>query len=412
MRSDLRGIHLAQVLDVHPEDYQVSVLLPHLARSEGIRVRLGGNRQHPVAGDFELPEKFDYGVVAFYANHPKCGIWLKSLSDEVRHIIPTELFKEDKHARVQHLPSDRTAIHFGDGSEEHRWPDGSFLTVMTRKDGTKSNTGLIRKLLDRFRTLGRMGQKPERKAFQGQRRPPVDVVFHHQSGAEVWITGDGSIQVQTARGHKIRMYDATEKARNPEDGSVQSTPDEDAQRVASELTIETEVGHKITLHDDPQEAEINRYVSVKTALGHEIRMKDKPDNDQFIQIKSNLGHEFFMRDKPDNNQFVRVKTALGHEFLMQDKPGNSQQVKVNSAAGHQVLLQDAPTKQLSLTSAAGHKFLIDDTTGTMILQAVTIVLKGIVKLGSEAAMRPVVGNNDVDSRGDATFATNATVFIQ
>lgn len=390
MKSTLRGIHLATVIDVHPETYEVSIALPNLGRSEGIRIRLGGEWQHPTAGEFRLPERFDKGIVAFYADHPRCGVWLKALSMEEKHLIPTELFKEDKFAHLHHLPSDRTTVQFGDGSEEHRWPDGSFLNLLTRKDGSKSNSGLLRKLLDRFRTLGKMGQPGGRKKFTGQSRPPVDVMFHHSSGAEVWISADGSFEVKTPRGHKFRLYDATEKGRSPQDGSVTSTPDEDAQRIASEVTLETEMGHKLTFHDDPQVAEKNRYVSLKTALGHEILMKDKPDTDQFIKIKTNLGHEVFMRDKPDLNQHIKVRSALGHEVLM----------------------QDTPLPKMQLTSSTGQSLKMDDTLQIMTLTAPIIVLDGIIQLGGLGAVRPVVGNADVDTRGDATIATSTKVFIQ
>jgi len=297
----LRGIHLAQVVALHPEAPEVTredeppyagtvdVLLLDYAPiddpSRTYRVRVLRPRAHPSAGTYALPEVGDFGLVAFYANDPRAGVWLGALDDALRNMIPEELWKQDPYAELRHFPSDRYAIYHGDGTEEHVWPDGTFLKVTTRKDGTPSNR-TYREKLTRRRVRRKIREFASRREdYTPHREPPQDLVFRHASGAVVHLSADGSIVVQTARGHRLRLFDSTEKARDPETGAP--TSEETPARENSAITIETEVGHRVVLWDDPVQA-ANRYLEVQTAGGHRLRLQDLPTPE--IRLEHVQGH--------------------------------------------------------------------------------------------------------------------------
>lgn len=198
----IRGIHLAQVVDVHPEDYEVSVHLPYLPPAllgRGLRVRLGGRWQHPQAGEFAMPKVGDWGLVGFFADDPRAGIWLISIPDRGWHIIPQELLKEDPQAVMVHYPGGQWTVQHGDGSTEAVWPDGSSFQVI-RKSSPRSWLG---RLVERFRTLrqAKPWLPPERKPYEPPPGPQAYLYLRHSSGTEVHLAADGSVQVRTHSGH-------------------------------------------------------------------------------------------------------------------------------------------------------------------------------------------------------------------
>ncbi|RTH01293.1 hypothetical protein CSW50_09610, partial [Thermus scotoductus] len=115
--------------------------------------------------------------------------------------------------------------------------------------------------------------------------PPTDLVFRQAAGAFVHRSADGSIEVRTARGHRIRLFDSTEKARDPETGAP--TLEETPQRERSAIVLESEVGHRITLWDDPVQ-NASRYVEVRTAGGHTVRLQDLPIPE--VEVRHTGGH--------------------------------------------------------------------------------------------------------------------------
>lgn len=297
----LKGLHLAQVVQIHPtapdptaEDEPpyagtLDVILVDYAPIDDAertyRVRVLRPRAHPSAGVYALPEVGDWGLVAFYANDPRAGVWLGSLDDALRNMIPEELWDQDPYAELRHLPSDRYAIYHGDGTEEHVWPDGTFLKLTARKDGSVGNA-TYREKLTRRRVRRKVRKFASRREdYQPHPEPPHDLVFRHASGAFVHLSADGSIEVRTARGHRIRLFDSTEKARDPETGAP--TLEETPQRERSAIVLESEVGHRITLWDDPVQ-NASRYVEVRTAGGHTVRLQDLPIPE--VEVRHAGGH--------------------------------------------------------------------------------------------------------------------------
>lgn len=289
----MRGIHLAQVIAVHPsapdptpEDQPpyagtLDVILldatPVDDPQRAYRVRVLRPRAHPSAGHYLMPEVGDFGLVAFYANDPRAGVWLGALDDNLRQMVPEELWARDPYAEVHHLPSDRYAIYHGDGTEEHVWPDGTFLKLTTRKDGSFSNAGYRAKLTERKARRKTRAFASQRVPYTPHQEPPLDLVFRHASGAEVWLSADGSLEVRTAEGHAVRLFDGTEKARDPATGAPLGG------------------------------GEQPRYVEVRTAGGHAVRLEDRP------------------------NPALRLTTAHGHRVALDDQAGL---VEVVHAGGH------------------------------------------------------------------------------
>lgn len=202
----IRGVHLAQVTDVHPEEYAVSVYLPYLPPGllgKGLRVRLGGRMQRPNAGDYYLPRVGDWGLVAFPLEDPRSGVWILSLPDRGFHLVPEELLTQDPDAVLTHHPGGQWTVHHGDGSTEAVWPDGTAVQVI-RKDSPRSWLG---RLVERFRTRrsSQAWTPPERKPYSPPPGPTAYLYLTHPSGAEVHLAQDGSVRVKTPAGHTLTL---------------------------------------------------------------------------------------------------------------------------------------------------------------------------------------------------------------
>lgn len=329
----IRGVHLGQVVDVHPKEYEVSVYLPDLEGvlgNTGVRVRLSGRMQRPVAGEFYLPQIGEMGVVAFPLEDPRSGVWLASIPHRGHHLVPEELLQDDPDATLVHHPGGQYTIQEGDGGTEAVWPDGTSLQVIRKKDGGFTNRSWLGRLWERFRTRrpGKAWVPPSRQRLQPQ-PPPVDLYLHHSSGTVVHITADGSVEVRTAKGHGVRLFDSTEKARDPQTGSV--IAEETPERERSHLVIETEVGHRITMWDDPNLKSPLRYVQLETAAGHVVRLEDWPN--RYVEVRSASGHRVHMHDMsrvgvrsqvPDRWVEIEWQTTIGKVHRMRfDSSGAS-----------------------------------------------------------------------------------------
>jgi hypothetical protein len=388
----IRGIHLAQVVEIYTSEYRVGVIFPNLAHVEGLRVSLGGARQHPVAGDFMMPEVGDWGVVAFWTNDPRSGVWLTSVSDRYRHIIPTELLIDDPHARLHHTPGDHYTIEHGEGSLESVWPDGTMLRVTTSKDGSTGSVTKRSERTPRKRTITpALGRESERKDLTpAPKRGPVDVVLEHSSGALIRITADGSFHLSTPKGHAFTLHDSTEKQRDPDDPTVvTATPEEDADRVTSEVVLTSEKGLSITLHDDPvqnltrhitishpaghvirmhedPDPQVDVYVKIETGAGHSVMLRDKPTNDRHATVTTVGGHVLEMRDSPTSNKLARLQTSGGHKVILRDLPADDVYALVQTAFGHSLAMRDSPDgdQYVRAQTAGGHKMELRDTPGS------------------------------------------------
>lgn len=387
----IRGIHLGQVTDVNASEYKARVVFPNMAHVEGIMVALAGARQHPVAGDYLMPEVGDWGIVAFWTDDARAGVWITSVSDRYRHIIPTELFESDPVARLHHTPGDHYTIEHGDGTLESVWPDGSMLRVTTGKDGDPGNPAGHKARTERYRTLTpALGHAPERLPLAPAARGPVDVLFEHVSGATVRITADGSMRLATPKGHAFTLHDATEKARDPDNPqTVTATPEEDAERVASEVTLTSEMGHRLTFHDDP-ERNLSRYVRLEDPSGLTVELHDDPDPgvDRRLELRHPAGHAVTLMQDPKALADVRVtvQSGAGHQIEMRDMPASDQYARVRTNAGHQIELRDTPEPIVTIESAGGRTITLDDTNAvTTITDPAKIVIDApAVHLAGEA----------------------------
>jgi hypothetical protein len=443
MTNGIRGIHLGQVTDVNIDEYKARVVFPNLAHAAGIMVSLGGARQHPVAGDYQLPEPGDWGIIAFWTDDARSGVWITSVSDRYRHIIPTELFTEDPLARLRHTPGDHYTIEHGEGSLESVWPDGSMLRITTSKDGDPGNPAGSIERTERYRTLSpALGEPAERLPLApNPNRGPVDVVFEHSSGATVRITADGSMRIATPKGHAFTLHDATEKARDPDEPqTVTSTPEEDANRVASEVVLESEMGHRLTFHDDPI-LNLTRYVRLEDPTGLTVELHDDPGPgvdrrlelrhpaghkvtlmqdpkalvDVRVTVETGGGHKFEMRDMVPGDQYARLKTNAGHQIELRDTPAADMYVKATTLAGHVLELRDTPTAKVTVSTVGGRSIVMDDdgATTTVTDPAVVIVDAPIVHLAGDAGaavarVGDAVSVSGTDSRGD-TFTAGGTI---
>ncbi|PZA08295.1 phage baseplate assembly protein V [Meiothermus sp. Pnk-1] len=264
----LKGIHLAQVIAIHPGTAQdsptdtapyaatLSVLLSNLMMMGGtdeaprFRVRMLTPGAGPSAGRYSLPRVGDWGLVAFTENDGESGFWLGSIPDDLRHAAPEELWRKDPYAEVWQHISDFYQITHGDGTQETVWPDGTLLKVTTRKDGAPGNPSLRaaktpRKV--RRKKAGGSGFESQRVDYPFQAEPPVDIVLKHSSGAEVRISADGSFFLSSPRGHTLRLFDDDEKGRD-RDGHITTPGNAGAD---SAIVLEAAGGARIKLQENP-----------------------------------------------------------------------------------------------------------------------------------------------------------------
>jgi hypothetical protein len=321
---------LAQVDTVFPDEGTLSVVFPHLAMLSGIRVKVSGQGLSARTGRFKLPRRGDWGIVAFYQDDPRSCVWLITLPDDVWNALPSEIFKADPLAGVAYGEDGSHEIHYSNGDRETRYGDGTLLRLTHSKDGTPGNAG------GRVRLTPRKVTEPQgadheatRVGYVAEPLAPVDVVLQHSSGAVLIVTADGSVNVQTARGHRFSLHDGTEKTRSVSAPlTVTGTPEEDAQRVSSEIYVQTEQGHRITLHDDPVRAQ-DRYVSVTTAGGHRLELRDKPTATAGVSVTTAGGLSVVLLDA------ARTATVTAETVIVA-----ASVVKLGSAAASKLVLLD------------------------------------------------------------------------
>lgn len=372
---NLPQMALAQVDTVYASEGKVGVTFPTLAMLSGLRVIIAGDGLSARSGEFRLPQRGDFGLVSFYQDDPRSCTWLWNLSDNNWHSAPLEVFETDPLAQVAYARDGSQTIHHGNGDVEVARPDGTVIRLTHSKDGTMGNaTG-------RAAVTPRMVSEPEGQARTPTRKPytppalaPADLVINHASGTTVRLSADGSILARTAKGHRFSLYDATEKARNPEDPlSVTATPDEDANRVTSRIEVISEKGHRITLKDDPV-LEDGRQIEIQSAQGHRVLLKDDP-------VK-NLDRK------------VEVTTAGGHRFTLKDGAPADKKIEAVTAGGLGLLLHD-PSKTVTVTGE------------TVVVNA------DVVRLGSAGASRKVVldGDSGPDAHGGTVPITSTAVKV-
>lgn len=364
----------------------------------GIRVRVAAAAAGPVTGHYALPAVGEFGLVAFYANDSNSGVWVTNLPSRLWNAEPREILKADPKAVATYHRDGRRELHTGAGDHEIVYPDGTLLRLTASKDESVSNTGNRSLRTPMTRTVdadpGSVSREQQREEYSPPETPPLDIRLEHSSGATITITADGSFDLVTPKGHRFKLHDATEKARDA-DGNVLQTPEEDASRVASEVMLESEQGHQILLHDDPVSL-LNRHVTIRHAVGHEVVMKDDPNilADQHVTVRTAGGHELELRDLPTDDIFMRLKTNVGHQLELRDAPAADQYIQATTLAGHMLELRDTPTPKVTVSTAAGRSVVMDDdATVTTVTDPVRIEVDApLIELAGGGAAVARVGD--------------------
>ena len=272
---------LAQVDTLYPDEGKVSIVFPTLSMLSGLRVRIAAPNISDNTGTFRLPRRGDWGLVAFFQNDPRTCVWLLSVPDERWNTLPVEILADDPEAAVTYTPGGTAQIEWGEqgaGDFEHGRADGTLFRISHGKDGSLSNATRRRR-----RTDWKVTRDKKRGGHQPPPLPPADLYLEHASGAVVSLSADGSFLFQTAAGHRFRMHDGTEKVRASDaPHGVTATPEQDAQRVSSELALTTESGLSIVLHDDPVK-NTDRHLTLRTPGGHRVTLRDTPQGSRGIE---------------------------------------------------------------------------------------------------------------------------------
>ncbi|MHA0048654.1 PH domain-containing protein [Deinococcus sp. PEB2-67] len=363
---------LAQVQTQYPGEGKVAVILKNLGLVDGVRVAVAAPAGRARSGHFDLPQPGDWGVVLFTQDHGRSGVWLCNVPSDTWNAVPVELLQADPLVQVHRHPDGSQDVHWSNGDRETTLPDGTLMRVTHSKDGTPGNPAGRAVRSPWHVSEGDANRAGQRTPYEPPALAPADLHVQHASGATLTVTADGSLHARTARGHQIRLHDATEKARDAADPlTVTATPEEDAQRVASEVVIQTEQGHTVTLHDDPILA-----------------------TDRYVRVRSAGGHEFLLRDKPDADVHASLTTTAGHRVTLRDKPAGDAGAEVTTAGGLAVRLRD-------------------DTHTLTVIGETVVVAAQTIKLGSAGASKRVLldGDTGQDSRGDTYTLTGTTTKI-
>lgn len=266
-------IALAQVDTVYPDEGRIAIIFPNNAMLSGLRVRIAIPGATADEGTYTLPQRGDWGLVAFYQNDPRSCVWVQSVNDDAWNSWPAEILMADPEAEVTYTAGGVQHIHWGeegDADTEHQLPDGTMWRITHGKDGSLSNVERRAR-----RTPWLTTQDHKRGGHTPRKQPPADFYFRHTSGTTLILSADGSLRLTTAKGHTVRMHDATEKRRDGEKPYVvMDRPEEDAKRVASEIEVRSESGLSLRFHDDPV-LEMDRYLTLTTPGGHHFTLRDK-----------------------------------------------------------------------------------------------------------------------------------------
>lgn len=401
---------LAQVEAVHPAEYQLSVVFPNYANLVGIRVTVGSPQASAYAGEYALPRRGDWGLVAFWQDDPRTAVWLMNMPDRIWNSIPRENLSEDPQLRARYeWPGIRRLI-FGSGDQETILPDGSLFRVTHTKDGSLSNVGnrTIKTLWKVGEAVARGVRKEARKSINPG-KAPSDVVFAHASGASVVITADGRVDVGTPRGHHIKLHDATEKKRRPEPPyNIYQTPEEDDNRKVSELKLTSEIGAYLVFHDDPVEQK-NRYVELMSLRGHHLRFQDKIEQNVYIELATALGHKLFARDKIDEDQHIDLESAGGHKIELRDTPVGSNGIHISTALQHRIDMNDDGGGDLIVKHKDGSYVRLGGDGNVYVFAVGAVIVEGGdgVKLGSAGASRPIARIGDQVDPGTLKIISGA-----
>jgi len=314
----LTGMHEAQVISALPDGrLQVMLRDANALSAKGHTVRVLKKRASRSSGSYGLPTQGDWGIVAFTVQDGRNGYWLGSFDDDYSSLNPDELLEVDPMAELEHHPGDQYTVHHGDGSDETRYPDGTLFKIQTSKDGSLSNAGLRAQPTERYARRKAGEATSSREGFQPHTEPPVDITLRHASGASFEMTADGNVNLATPQGHSLRVHDGTERVRAdtyPHD--VTGTPEEDAGRVNSEIHLETEQGHKVVLHDDPQNNQ-DRHIAVSTPKGHRVELRDSGEVKTTISTPAGYTIELH-----DDKKTITLITPGGRAITLDDSGQN------------------------------------------------------------------------------------------
>lgn len=197
-----RGTFLGQILDIHPATGLLTVAFSDSSIDQAVRISAEGFGTNANEGEFSLPKMYAWGLVTYAFDHPRSGIWERTLYDESRNLYPVELFTADQHAKFMQLYGGQRVIQKGDGTTEMAWRDGTNLQI-----GTVGTPTVIKKS-----TNEAAGIPSKRVPYAPPTNAAVEIDFKHSSGARIHISADGKqISVETPGGRKITMDDTATK---------------------------------------------------------------------------------------------------------------------------------------------------------------------------------------------------------
>lgn len=191
-------IALGQVEAVHPSEYAVSVVFPNLGMLTGIRVPVAAGQASRQHGSFALPQRGDWGIVAFFQNDPRSARWLTTLTDAFWHAAPLELLTEDPDLRASFERCGRDTYRHGNGDVEVQFPDGSLLRLTHdgEYDGrTQRQVGVTE---GAARTPKRVDPDPPPE------RAPAQVYFEQKNGLRLHVNAEGTLKIELEGSYLVR----------------------------------------------------------------------------------------------------------------------------------------------------------------------------------------------------------------
>ncbi len=226
MKDAVPQIAMGQVNAVYPDEYAVEVLFPNLAMLTGVRVPLTGSDVDARSGAFSLPERGNWGLVAFYQNDWRSARWLGTLTDAFTHSIPLEALSQDPDLRARFDRSGRESYRHGAGDLEVQHPDGSLFRIT-------HGPGAFDKRTDRY-----VGEKTEdgegrRVRYRKADKKRIQVYFEQQERTRFHLDDEGNAELSLSYPGGTRALRYRLQLRN--DGTVR---------------VENQPGSTVTLASD------------------------------------------------------------------------------------------------------------------------------------------------------------------
>jgi len=194
MNAGVPPLAVAQVEAVYPKQGTLSVSFPGLQNVNGVRVRVAA----PIGasartGTFRLPKRGDWGMVAFYQDDVRSGVWFANLIDHSWHSLPVELHEDDPELSADYARDGTQRLNWANGNQETLYADGSLIRRTHAGDPHQRTPRLVNEWTDAE------SRETKRVPYTPPALTPAHFVFEHAAPKTqplIEVTPEGEITIE------------------------------------------------------------------------------------------------------------------------------------------------------------------------------------------------------------------------